>query len=142
MAWSADGGTFYLSHSNARTIYASDYAGEDGTLSNRRVFATIPDELGIPDGAAVDAEGGYRCALHGGGKLRLFNGDGSFDRDIDLPVSQPTMCAFAGPELETLFITSASDKLSKDALTREPSAGGLFRIVVSSRGIERRAVAC
>ncbi len=48
-----------------------------GLLSNRRVFATIPKELGIPDGAAIDSEGGYWCALHGGGKLRRFNPDGS-----------------------------------------------------------------
>jgi sugar lactone lactonase YvrE len=77
------------------------------------VFATIPEGLGMPDGAAIDSEGGYRCALHGGSKLRRFNSDGSVDHDVDLPVSQPTMCAFAGEGLATIYVTSASYKLSE-----------------------------
>jgi len=58
MAWSADGKTFFLSHSNRREIIAFDYIVDGGLLSNRRVFATIPEGLGIPDGAAIDSEGG------------------------------------------------------------------------------------
>lgn len=137
MAWSADGSTFYLSHSNARTIYAFDYAGENGRLSNRRVFATIGENLGIPDGAAIDVEGGYWCALHGAGKIRRFYADGSVDRDIDLPVIQPTMCAFAGPELNILFLTSASDKMSKADKERDPYAGALFQLTPGEKGVVR-----
>ncbi len=88
MAWSGDGRTFYLSHSDAREIVAFDYHLDGGRLSNRRVFATIDDVPGVPDGAAVDSMGGYWCALHGAGKLRRFRPDGSIDRDIDLPVGQ------------------------------------------------------
>ncbi len=123
MAWSADGGTFFLAHSDANEIVAFDYAVAGGILSKRRVFATIPSALGIPDGAAIDADGGYWSALHGGGKLRRFRADGSVDRDIDLPISQPTMCAFAGDDLATLYVTSASDKLSQADKAREPLAG-------------------
>ena len=108
MAWSGDGETFFLSHSNSGEIIAFDYDGNRGAISNRRVFATVPAELGIPDGAAIDTEGGYWSALHGGGKLRRFQPDGSTDRDIDLPVSQPTMPAFAGEDLATCCVTAAS----------------------------------
>jgi hypothetical protein len=94
-----------------------------GPLSNRRVFATIPEGLGFPDGAAIDSEGGYRCALHGGSKLRRFNSDGSVDHDVDLPVSQPTMCAFAGEGLATIYVTSASYKLSEVEKGKQPLAG-------------------
>jgi sugar lactone lactonase YvrE len=66
MALSADGGTFFLSHSNRREIIAFDYELDGGRLSHRRVFASIGEGLGIPDGAAVDSDGGYWCALHGG----------------------------------------------------------------------------
>ncbi|MEO8836379.1 MAG: SMP-30/gluconolactonase/LRE family protein, partial [Caldimonas sp.] len=128
MAWSGDGRTFFLSHSNSREVFAFDYAPADGRLSNRRLFATIPAELGIPDGAAIDTEGGYWCALHGGGKLRRFDVDGDIDFDVDLPVSQPTMCAFAGAELATMYVTSASDNLSQDQRRQEPLAGGIFRL--------------
>jgi sugar lactone lactonase YvrE len=138
MAWNADGTTFFLSHSYAREILAFDYDMEGGRLSNRRVFATIPEGFGIPDGAATDTDGGYWCALHGGGKLRRFNADGSVDRDTQLPVNQPTMCTFAGVDLSTLYITSASDKMSDTEKTRQPLAGALFSLVSGRRGIPRQ----
>jgi sugar lactone lactonase YvrE len=141
MAWSADGKTFFLSHSNRREIIAFDYTVDGGLLSNRRVFATIPEGLGIPDGAAIDSEGGYWCALHGGSKLRRFNSDGSVDHDIDLPVSQPTMCAFAGEGLATIYVTSASDKLSEFEKAEQPLAGALFRLSPGRSGIQRQAFA-
>jgi L-arabinonolactonase len=97
----------------------------------------VPAELGIPDGAGIDTEGGYWSALHGGGKLRRFYPDGSLDRDIDLPVSQPTMPAFAGDDLATLYFTSASDQMTADAKAREQDAGGLFRLDAGSRGVAR-----
>jgi sugar lactone lactonase YvrE len=137
MAWSGDGKTFYLSHSDSGEIIAFDYEENGGAISNRRVFATVPAELGIPDGAAIDTEGGYWSALHGGGKLRRFRPDGSVDRDIDLPVSQPTMPAFAGEDLATLYVTSASDHMSEGARATEPHAGGLFRLDAGSRGVAR-----
>jgi sugar lactone lactonase YvrE len=137
MAWSGDGKTFFLSHSTSGEIIAFDYEVDGGTIGNRRVFATVPPELGVPDGAAIDTEGGYWSALHGGGKLRRFYPDGSIDRDIDLPVSQPTMLAFAGEDLATLYVTSASDGLSPEAKAREPGAGGIFRLGTGYRGIAR-----
>ncbi len=138
MAWSADGRTFFLSHSYTREIIAFDYDMDGGRISNRRIFATIPKELGIPDGAAIDSDGGYWCALHGGNKLRRFNSDGSVDRDIDLPVSQPTMCAFAGEGLATLYITSASDHMTQAEKTQQPLAGALFRLLPGQKGIRRQ----
>ena len=137
MAWSADGATFFLSHSNRREIIAFDYDCDGGTISNRRLFATVPEHLGIPDGAAVDSEGGYWSALHGGGKLRRFYADGTIDRDIDLPVSQPTMPAFAGENLATLYVTSASDGMSDAERAGEPLAGALLRLEVGQHGIAR-----
>ena len=137
MAWSADGQTFFLSHSDSGEIIAFDYEENTGAISHRRVFATVPAALGIPDGAAIDTEGGYWSALHGGGKLRRFHPDGTTDRDIDLPVSQPTMPAFAGEDLATLYVTSASDHMSAQARAREPHAGGLFRLDAGIRGVAR-----
>ncbi len=137
MAWSADGATFFLSHSNKRQIIAFDYDVAGGRIANRRVFATIPEELGIPDGAAIDTEGGYWSALHGGGKLRRFRPDGTVDRDIDLPVSQPTMPAFGGEDLATLYVTTASDNMSAADKAREPLAGALLRLDAGARGVVR-----
>jgi sugar lactone lactonase YvrE len=137
MAWSADGRTFYLSHSYERRILAYAYDPEAGRMGEGRLLATLPEALGIPDGAAVDTEGGYWLACHGGGRLRRFHPDGSLDRDIELPVSQPTMCAFAGENLDELYVTSARDKLSAAQLSREPLAGAILRLRPGQRGVAR-----
>jgi sugar lactone lactonase YvrE len=101
------------------------------------MFATVDNQCAVPDGAAVDAEGGYWCALHGASRLRRYSADGEVSREIDLPVSQPTMCAFAGRDLDELYVTSASDKLSKEQRAREPNAGAVLRLKPGVRGITR-----
>lgn len=137
MAWSPDETLFYLSHSRTQTIFAFPYDVTSGRLGTRRVFATIPEALGLPDGAAVDEEGAYWCALHGGGRLRRYAPDGTLLREVELPVSQPTMCAFGGSDLRTLFVSSAADGLSAAQLDCEPHAGGLFRLDPGVRGVAR-----
>ena len=72
--------------------------------------------------------------LYGGGKLIRVTPGGNVDRDIPLPVTQPTMPAFGGPDMKTIFITSASQKLGEDDLASQPLAGGLLGIPVDVRG--------
>jgi sugar lactone lactonase YvrE len=137
MAWNPDGRRFYLSHSQKREIFAYAYDPKAGRLGSRDRFAQIPEAFGLPDGAAVDSRGGYWCALHGGGRLRRFTATGAVERDVALPVSQPTMCAFGGDALDVLYVTSAADKLSSEERLREPLAGALLRLRPGERGIVR-----
>lgn len=137
MAWSGDGRVFYLSHSQRREVFAYAFDPTSGRLGLRELFARIPEGIGLPDGAAVDSHGGYWCALHGGSRIRRYAATGAVDRDIILPVSQPTMCAFAGASLDVLYVTSAKDKLTPEQRRREPLAGGLFRLRPGERGIDR-----
>jgi sugar lactone lactonase YvrE len=137
MAWSPDGRQFYLAHSERQEVFAYEFDQESGRLGARDLFARIPEAFGLPDGASVDSEGGYWCALHGGSRLRRYTATGVVDRDIALPVSQPTMCAFAGEALELLYVTSASDKLTPQQQRLEPLAGALLRLRPGERGIVR-----
>ncbi len=137
MAWSPDGHRFYLSHSQSREVFAYAFDAASGRLGVRDIFARVPKALGLPDGAAVDSEGGYWCALHGGSRLRRYTASDAVDRDIALPVSQPTMCAFAGEALDVLYVTSASDKLTSEQRRREPLAGALLRLRPGEKGIVR-----
>jgi sugar lactone lactonase YvrE len=137
MAWSREEDVFYLSHSNAGEVFAYAFDARQGRLGACKLFAKIAGKDGIPDGAAVDTEGGYWCALHGGGRLRRYTMTGEVDREIALPVSQPTMCAFGGEALDDLYVTSASDKLSPEQRKREPLAGALLRVRCGARGIPR-----
>lgn len=135
LAWDRGCRTMYISHSNDGVIYAFEYDADEGRLGQRRIFATIPPELGIPDGCAVDEHGGYWSAIHGGGRLRRFHADGRFDFDVHLPVSLPTMCAFGGASLDTLYVTSKSRGLTRRQRDREPLAGKLLRFRPGVRGI-------
>jgi L-arabinonolactonase len=82
----------------------------------------------------MDCKGGYWAALYGGGKLIRVLPDGTIEREILLPVSQPTMPAFGGAQMKTLFVTSASQNLSAEALEAQPKAGALFAVDVDIAG--------
>lgn len=140
MALSEDGRRFFLSHSNTGRIYVFDFDPELGRLGSRELFARVPSSLGVPDGAAMDADGGYWCALHGSGRLRRYTPEGTLDREILLPVSKPTMCTFAGDDLDTLYVTSASDGMDDAQLGAEPLAGALLRLRPGLKGIARANV--
>ncbi len=135
MAWSIDNDRFYLSHSYEQSIYTFAFDADTARLGDRRLFARIEKRLGIPDGAALDVDGHYWCALHGGGRLRRYAPDGGIDRDIPLPVSQPTMCAFAGEDMTSLYITTASDGMDENQRRDEPLAGAILSIDPGVRGV-------
>jgi len=137
MAWSPDGRRFYLSHSFRREVFAYAFDPTSGRLGARAPFAKIPEALGLPDGAAVDSRGGYWCALHGASRLRRYTAAGAVDRDIALPVSQPTMCAFGGEALDALYVTSAAEKLTPEQRQGEPLAGALLRLRPGETGVAR-----
>lgn len=108
LAWSPDGTTMYLSdsHPTRRLIWAFDFDTADGTPHRRRVFADLHHYAGRPDGAAVDADGCYWTCANDAGLLLRFTPDGRVDRQIGLPARKPSMCAFGGSRLDTLFVTS------------------------------------
>jgi len=135
LAFSPDDRVMYWSDSRALTIYAFDFDAASGAIGNRRIFARLEPHQGGPDGAAVDAEGGYWSACYRGARVMRFRPDGTIERKIRLPVSRVTMCAFGGPDLRTLYITSARGGLSAADLEREPLAGGIFALQVDVAGL-------
>jgi sugar lactone lactonase YvrE len=121
LAWSRDGGTAYYVDSGTQRIdlFSVDAAGE---LVDRRPFVTVPAEVGTPDGLCLDAEGGVWVALWDGGAVHRYGPDGSLDAVIPMPVARPTACAFGGPDLADLYITTSRPSADDPA----PS-GALFR---------------
>lgn len=135
LAFSPDGRTMYLSdsHPSRQLVWAFDYDIDSGTPHNRRVFIDMNNHPGRPDGAAVDAEGCYWiCAIDAGQVLR-FTPDGKLDRAISLPVKKPTMCAFGGDRLDTLFVTSIRPQGID--LSDQPLAGGVFALNPGVKGL-------
>jgi sugar lactone lactonase YvrE len=135
LAFSPDGRTLYLSdsHPSRQLIWAFDYDIDSGTPHNRRVFVDMNDHPGRPDGAAVDSHGCYWiCAIDAGLVLR-FTPQGKLDRALPVPVKKPTMCAFGGPRLDTLFVTSIRPQGID--LADQPLAGGVFALNPGVQGL-------
>jgi sugar lactone lactonase YvrE len=126
LAFAPDGRTMYFTDTADGRILAFDYDPATGEASGEHEFADRDAAPARPDGSTVDAEGCLWNARYGGSCVVRLTPDGRLDRRIDLPVSQVTACAFGGPGLDTLFITTAAQNLTEDARRAEPLAGGLF----------------
>lgn len=135
ICWSPDGGTFYFGDSRSNLIYAYDYDQSSGEIANRRVFADTSAWPGEVDGSSVDAEGYLWNARFGGGSILRFAPDGSLDRKIDLPVTRIAHMTFGGPDLKTIYITTARFRMTPEELEAEPWAGGLLAIDTDVKGL-------
>ena len=125
--WSLDGRTMYYIDSLEQRIDQFDFDLEAGTIANRRPLVTIDVADGCPDGLTVDAEGAIWVALWGGSVVRRYLPDGSLDRVLPLPVTHPTTCAFGGPDLSDLYVTSAVIALSEEQRRQQPAGGAVLR---------------
>ncbi|MBO9714911.1 SMP-30/gluconolactonase/LRE family protein [Sphingomonas sp.] len=133
-ALSPDGRTLYHTDTLGGFIYACD-VGDDGTLSNRRLFATIPNADGFPDGPAVDAEGCVWTGLYKGWSVRRYSPAGELLETVRLPVDAITKIAFGGPDLKTVYVSTANKHLSPAELEAQPLAGNLFTFDVDVPGV-------
>ncbi|MCO5089567.1 SMP-30/gluconolactonase/LRE family protein [Bosea sp. (in: a-proteobacteria)] len=136
LAWSPDYTRFYFTDTRSRTIFAYDYDLESGRASNRRVFAHIAEEEGgRPDGCAMDVEGCLWSVMVGGGRIARYAPDGRKIDDIPVPVLHPTSCCFGGPDLKTLFVTSAQATVSTAEAAHHPLDGATFAIALPVAGM-------
>ncbi len=137
LAWSPDDGVMYHTDTRSNRVSAWDFDPPTGDRTEAREFFPFNRETsGGVDGAAMDTRGGYWAALYGGGRLIRVSPEGTRDKEIPLPVSQPTMPAFGGPDMKTIFITSASQNLSGEERESQPLAGGLLAVPSDVRGHE------
>lgn len=151
LAFSPDSRTLYWTDTPSHTIWSWDYDLPSGTLSNRRVFASIrpklegwqndPDDLengyyrGRPDGAAIDAQGNYWVAMFDGRRICQFGPDGGVLAEIPVPMQCPTMVCFGGEDLKTLYLTSASHHRGAAELAAFPLSGAVLSMRVEVPGL-------
>ncbi len=130
-AISTDDQVLYHVDTHGRTIYAFD-KHQDGVLDRRRIFAVIPEDQGYPDGLTVDTDGFVWLCHWGGYRITRFSPDGRVDGILPIPAPQVTSCAFGGPDMDLLFITTAARNID---LELYPKAGGLFCTQTKARGL-------
>lgn len=134
LAWSLDGGTMYLVDSIPGVLHAFDFDGEAGTISGGRVLITVPEEVGAPDGLTVDAAGDLWVAIYGGGCVRRHAPDGMLRQVLEVPAEQSTSCAFGGPGMTRLYVTTATEGWSNERRRTEPAAGRVYRLDTDAIG--------
>jgi sugar lactone lactonase YvrE len=135
VCFSPDDRTMYFADTYRHTIWAYDFDLNDGVISNRRVFKDWTAQGGRPDGSTVDADGCLWNAMVGVGQVLRYTPDGLIDRVIQLPISNATCPAFGGDNLDILFVTSHSQRITPEKLATEPCAGGLFAINAGVKGL-------
>jgi L-arabinonolactonase len=131
---SPQGDVLYFADSPQRTIWRFNLDEATGNLTNRQIFAVTPEGC-FPDGSNVDAEGHVWNAHWSGGRVVRYAPDGSVSGSIELPASQPTCVAFGGADLDILFVTTAREHLSAQALAQQPQAGHVFAYQLDIKGL-------
>ncbi|MEZ5284893.1 MAG: SMP-30/gluconolactonase/LRE family protein [Vicinamibacterales bacterium] len=133
-AFSPDGRTGYFVDTLAKTVWAYDVDG-DGRLSRQRVFVTLDDTPGSPDGPTVDADGFVWIGVYGGWCARRYDPSGTLVSVVELPVANVTKVALGSADGRTAYATTAAQRLDDAALASQPLAGGLFSWRTPVRGL-------
>lgn len=137
IAWSLDGRTMYHIDTPTCQVSAFDFDVATGEIAGRRPVIHVEPEQGKPDGMTIDGEGMLWIAHFRGACVRRWDPtSGAMLAQVDLPVSNVTACAFGGPDLDELYITTARTGLTEEELAEQPAAGGLFRARPGVAGVE------
>jgi sugar lactone lactonase YvrE len=134
--WSLDGRTMYYIDTPTRRVDRFAFEPASGAIANRSPAIVIREGAGSPDGMTVDADGYLWVALWDGWAVERYSPDGRLDRRVEVPAGQASSCAFGGPDLDLLFITTAQEGFPPGGLPDQPHAGGLF---VCRPGVQGRA---
>lgn len=139
VAFSLDRRTLFHADTTAHRITAYEFDLSSGQVGAGKVFKQFSTDKtynygGRPDGAAVDSEGAYWCAMYEGGRLLRLSPSGEILREIALPVRCPTMVAFGGADLKTLFVTTGRHNRSDEELQKLPLSGCVLTMQVDVAG--------
>jgi sugar lactone lactonase YvrE len=138
---SPDGRTVYVTDQRHRRIMTYDYDTVKGTVRNRRLFACVSDDEGMPDGLIVDAEGFIWSGHWDGWKLTRYDPDGRIERQVRFPVQHVISFAFGGSKLDELFVTTSAWEFGDDQRKQQPWAGDLLRVKTGITGLVEPAFA-
>lgn len=141
LAWSPDSRTLYCTDSATHYVCAWDFDPATGDIARQRMFIDLSANQAIGDGATVDAEGCYWLTLPFKGKVQRFDPNGRLMQTLELPVDAPTCCEFGGPDLDTLYVTTATLNRTPAELKDQPWAGALLAIDVGVKGLPASAFA-
>lgn len=135
IAFAPDGKSLFFTDTRRHVTFRLTLSDDGASIARREVFADYTGTGDRPDGACIDADGCLWQAFFAGGRVVRYAPDGRIDKLIELPVTNPTCLCFGGPDLKTLFVTSAFKFLSPEQLSAEPLAGSVFAIEGAGQGV-------
>jgi sugar lactone lactonase YvrE len=133
LGWSPSGSVMYHIDSMAGGVDAHDFDERTGALTGKRRLVDTDPSWGLPDGLAVDAEGGIWVAFWGGSAVRRFGPGGELSETIELPATNPTRPAFGGANLDQLYVTTA--QLEPQQTVDGDGGGGIYLLEPGVRGM-------
>jgi sugar lactone lactonase YvrE len=137
IVWTKDGSTMYFIDTQKGNITAFDYNLNDSSIANERVVVNVPEELGFPDGMAIDENDRLWVGLWNGGAVAHYDpANGRLLSIVKVPAHNATSCAFGGKNLDQLFITTASVDMTAAEKRQFPLAGSIFVVNVGVNGVE------
>ena len=137
IVWTKDATTMYYIDTPTAKIKAFDYDKNTSTISNQRTVVEVPVSLGFPDGMAIDEEDMLWVGLWNGNSVARFNPNtGQLISKIEVPAHNVTACAFGGPNLDKLYITTASVDMTKEESAKYPMAGSIFVADPGVKGVK------
>ncbi len=135
LGWSRDGARLYFIDTPTLRVDVMTYDVATGAVGERSLLVRVGDGEGFPDGMTVDAEGCLWVAFWDGGCLRRYDPEGALLRTVELPVDRVTSCTFGGPDLDRLFVTTASTGLDAAQRAAQPLAGSILVVDPGCRGM-------
>jgi sugar lactone lactonase YvrE len=135
ISWSPDDRVMYFADTYRHYIMSYAFDLDAGTIRDGKVIVDTTDHPGRPDGSTVDADGFLWNAEFAAGRLVRYAPDGRIDRTIELPVTNATSCSFGGPNLDVLYVTTATQWLGPEQLAAQPLAGSVFAVDAGVRGL-------
>jgi len=136
IVWTQDAKTMYYIDTPTGYVRAYDFDNAKGTISNERKVIEVPISEGFPDGMAIDNEDKLWIGLWNGNKVARYDPlTGKMMSSIDVPAHNVTACAFGGPELDTLYITTARVDMTDKELDSLPLSGSVFKAVPGVKGV-------
>jgi sugar lactone lactonase YvrE len=138
LGWSPDGRTMYLVDSGPRVVYAFDFDPVDGAVTRQHVLVALAEDEGAPDGLTVDVAGDLWIAIYDGGCVRRYSPAGELRQVHEVPAAQSTCCAFAGPGMHRLYVTTATEEWTDEQRRADPGAGRVYRFDTDTFGVPVR----